>query len=382
MRKFREDLNKEAEEKRMNTIMFWEMIFIPLTAWGFVHFFVEGTKKDAIVLLMTVCSILIRIFEDKLGKYAKYLYISIMPIWGPIIIVFTNDGKFSAIEYAYIWSIILCIAGYDLSTMMVNAVLTIGINIIAMFLFPEPYLKMHHLPLWGYILLLYIMSLFTSLSVHQRLRKQERMHEQMEIYKMQMDVMQQTEKKVRGLRHDMKHHVWKLRALAEEERYLDILRYLSVMETFVENSKEYVISGNKEIDAICNFMLDKGVNKGIEVKAECNIPEETRLPIFEINSILGNLLENAIEAAAESDEKKIQMWMHVTKGVLYITIVNSYNGIVQKKGTKYISRKGGEHHGWGLSNVQEMLNRKKGIMRIQHDAENFRVDVLLYLREQ
>ncbi|MBD5089811.1 MAG: GHKL domain-containing protein [Clostridiales bacterium] len=381
MRKFREDLNREAEEKRMNTIMFWEMIFIPVTAWGFVHFFVNGTMKDAIVLLMAVCSILIRIFENKLGKYAKYLYISIMPIWGPIIIVFTNDGKFSAIEYAYIWAIIICIAGYDLSTMIINAALTIGINIIAMILFPEPYLQMHHLPLWTYILLLYIMSLFTSLSVHQRLRKQERLHEQMEIYKTQMEVMQQTEKKVRGLRHDMKHHVWKLRALAEEERYLDILAYLNVIEDFMENSKEYVISGNKEIDAICNFLLDKGVNKGIEVKAECNIPEEIQLPIFEINSILGNLLENAIEAAEESDEKKIQMSIHVSKGVLYITIINSYNGIIEKKGKKYISRKGGEHHGWGLSNVQEMLSRKKGTMRIQHDEKNFKVDVLLYLRE-
>lgn len=381
MWKFEEDLNKEAEEKRMNTIMFWEMIFIPLTAWAFVHFLLDGGRKDDIVLLMAVCSILIRIFEKKLGKYAKYFYISIMPIWGPIIIVFTNNGKFSAIEYAYIWAIIICIAGYDLSTMIINASLTIGFNIIAMILFPEPYLKMHHLPLWGYILLLYVLSLFTSLSVHQRLRKQERIHEQMEIYKKQMDVMQQTEKKVRGLRHDMKHHIWELKVLTEEERYSDILAYLSVIENFMENSKEYVTSGNKEIDAICNFLLDKGVNKGIQVKAECNIPEEIQLPIFEINSILGNLLENAIEAAAQSNEKKIQMRMHVTKGVLYIIIINSYDGIVKKKGTKYISRKGGDYHGWGLSNVQEMLRRRKGTMKIQYDEKNFRVDVLVYLKE-
>lgn len=193
--KFEEYLNKETEEKRMNTIMFWEMIFIPITAWAFVHFLLDGGRKDDIVLLMAVCSIFIRIFEKKLGKYAKYFYISIMPVWGPIIIVFTNDGKFSAIEYAYLWAIIICIAGYDLFTMIINAVLTVGLNIIAMILFPEPYLQMHHLPLWSYILLLYVMSLFTSLNVHQRLRKQERIHEQMEIYKKQMEVMRQTEKR-------------------------------------------------------------------------------------------------------------------------------------------------------------------------------------------
>lgn len=381
MRIFREDLSKKSEEKRMNTIMFWEMIFIPITAWAFVHFLLDGGRKDNIVLLMAVCSILIRIFEKKLGRYAKYFYISIMPVWGPIIIVFTNDGKFSAIEYAYIWAIIICIAGYDFSAMILNAALTIGLNILAIILFPEPFLQMHHLPLWGYILLLYVMSLFTSLNVYQRLRKQGYIQKQMEIYKKQMEVMQQTEKNVRGIRHDMKHHIWQLRILAEEKRYSDILSYLNVIETFVDNSNEYVASGNKEIDAICNFLLNKGANKGIQVKAECNIPEGIQLPIFEINSIIGNLLENAIEAAAESDEKRIELKMYVTKGILYITIINSYNGIIKKKGKRYISIKGGEHHGWGLSNVQEMLGRKNGNMWIAHDEKNFRADVLMYLRD-
>lgn len=132
-------------EKHMNTIMFWEMIGVPIVAWIFVMCFVNGTTEDAIVLLMAVFSILIRIFEERLGKYAKYLYIAIMPIWGAVTIIVDNAGRFGAIDHAYIWAIIICVAGYDFSVFKVNIILTLGCNLVAFILFPEAYLKVHHL---------------------------------------------------------------------------------------------------------------------------------------------------------------------------------------------------------------------------------------------
>lgn len=114
-----------------------------------------------------------------------------------------------------------------------------------------------------------------------------------------MDVIQQTEKNVRGLRHDLKHHVWKLWALAEEERYLDILGYLNVMETFVENSKEYVISGNKEIDAILKDIIGTVEETGQIMELNNQILQESNdrlngtVKIFEIilqssNNVISN----------------------------------------------------------------------------------------------
>lgn len=368
-----------GEEKHMNTIMFWEMIGVPIVAWIFAMCFVDGTKEDAIVLVMVVFSLLIRAVEEKLGKYAKYFYIAIMPIWGAVTIVVDHEGRFGAIDHAYIWSIIICVAGYDFSVFKLNILLTLGCNVAAFILFPEAYLKLHNLAVWIYIVLLYLLALITALSVYKRLYRQEQTMQQIRLYKRQMDIMQQTEKKVRGLRHDMKHHAQELSRLAKEERYEDILTYLRVMGEFVENPNEYVVSGNKEIDAICNFLLEKAANEGIEVEAISDIPEELRIPVFELNSILGNLLENATEAAVRSEKKKIQMEMYVKKGFFHIAIVNSYDGIVLKNGSEYASRKEGKSHGYGLRNVQEILKRNRGAMKIRHDKEMFRVDVVLYL---
>lgn len=179
----------------------------------------------------------------------------------------------------------------------------------------------------------------------------------------------------------MKHHAQELSHLAKEERYEDILTYLRVMGEFVENPNEFVVSGNKEIDAICNFLLEKAANEGIEVEARSDIPEGISMPVFELNSILGNLLENATEASVRSKEKKLQMEMYVEKGLLHISITNSYDGVLLQKGKEYVSRKGEENHGYGFRNVKEILKENRGAMKIRHDKEMFRVDVMLYLNK-
>lgn len=369
----------ELEEKHMNTIMFWEMIIIPIVAFIFVILFQHGTKKDAIVLLMTICSIAIRIFENKLGVYAKYLYTSIIPFWGAVTIIFPNDAKFGAMEHAYIWVIIVCIAGYDLLVLKVNIIVTIVSNVIGMLICPEAYLKMHTLSVWIFILMLYIVAMVTAMDAYRRIHRRDRLRHRMKVYEHQMDIMKQTEKKVRGLRHDMKHHVHELRFLAEHQRYADIMEYLEMMGYSMENVSEYISTGNKEINSICNYMLEKAVNAGVEVEAQGNIPEGIALPYFEISSILGNLLENAAEAAVKTKDPKLKLHMNLKKGVLYMRVVNSYNGIVHKKGNHYLSTKNGSYHGYGLKNVQDYVNSKKGAVEIQHDDKNFRVDVLLYL---
>lgn len=367
------------EEKQMNTIMFWEMIGVPIVAWIFVMCFLDGSREDAIVLFMVVFSLLIRIFEKRLGKYAKYLYIAIMPIWGAVTIVVDHAGRFGAIDHAYIWAIIICVAGYDFTVFKVNIILTIGCNLVAFILFPEAYLNIHSMILWVYIVFLYLLALITARIVYRRLHMQEQTRQQMQLYKKQMDIMHETEKKVRGLRHDMKHHAQELSRLAKEERCEEILTYLRVMGGFMENPNEYVVSGNKELDAICNFLLEKAANEGIEVEARSDIPEGISVPVFELNSILGNLLENATEAAVRSAEKKLQMEMYVKKGLLHIAITNSYDGVVIQNGKEYVSRKKEENHGFGLKNVQEMLKGNRGAMKIRYDKEMFRVDVMLYL---
>lgn len=148
----------QNEERLMNLIMFLANIAIPIVAFGFVYLFIDGTAKDAIVFLMAVFSILIRLFQKPLGGLAKYLYVSIMPIVGPIIIVYANDGKFAAMTQAYLLILIMSIAYFDKSVVLVNAIVTIVVNAIALVIFTDSFLLMHNIPIWIFIMLVYVLA--------------------------------------------------------------------------------------------------------------------------------------------------------------------------------------------------------------------------------
>lgn len=80
----------------MNLIMFFVNLGIPVAAFSFVMLYLHGTALDATIFLMAVLAGLVRAFEKSLGSRAKYLYVSLMPIVGTLVIVIANDGKFGA----------------------------------------------------------------------------------------------------------------------------------------------------------------------------------------------------------------------------------------------------------------------------------------------
>ena len=146
------------EEKQMNYCMFLVLVALPIAAFGFVMLFLQGTAKDAIAFLMVAASIIIRIFEKRLGEIAKYLYISVIPFFGAILIIFTNDGKYGAITQAYFLTVILGIAYYDVNVIKVNAIVTIMTNALGLIFFTESYTTLHSVIVWIFIGIVYVLA--------------------------------------------------------------------------------------------------------------------------------------------------------------------------------------------------------------------------------
>lgn len=156
------------EEKGMNLIMFIVHLAVPITAFTFVMLLLNGTVADASVFSMLIFSVLIRVFEKQLGGMAKYLYACIMPVGGAITMVVGNDGKFGAMTQAYMLALILTIAYFDASVVKVNAIVTIVVNTLAMIIFPGAYLKLHNLPVWIFILLVYLLQVIAAYVISAR----------------------------------------------------------------------------------------------------------------------------------------------------------------------------------------------------------------------
>lgn len=146
------------EEKRMNFIMFLANIVIPVAALIYVVLFLGGTAIDSVVLLMAVCAVLVRVFENQLGGLAKYLYVCIMPVIGAVVIIVGNDGCFGSMTHAYFLYMILSIAYYNVKVIYVNAIVTVFVNGIGLLAFTSAYLKMHSIPIWFFTFIVFALG--------------------------------------------------------------------------------------------------------------------------------------------------------------------------------------------------------------------------------
>lgn len=156
------------EEKRMNFVMFLINIMVPIAGTGFVMFFLGGTTRDFMCLIMAVASIIVKIFEKVLGKFAKYFYVSIIPLLGAVVMAYTGDGRFGAMTHGFFLILVLEIAYFDKSVIIVNAIVTILANLIIGLLFQTEYLVMFNAPVWIFIILEYFIGAFLALGVATR----------------------------------------------------------------------------------------------------------------------------------------------------------------------------------------------------------------------
>lgn len=204
----------------------------------------------------------------------------------------------------------------------------------------------------------------------------EALRQKVESYTNQMNVIMQSEGKVKSLRHDMKHHLNEIKLLAINRKDDSIQEYIDSMTEFIENPDEIVSSGNAEIDSVLNYLLKQAKEQLDTVEIQILLPKSMQHS-FDVNVILGNLLDNAIEAARQTTEKILKVNIHLKQGILKIEIENSFNG--KTKGDFRTTKKDKELHGIGLNNVRKMVEKYHGEMDVVTEGNMFVTRVILYI---
>ncbi len=225
----------------------------------------------------------------------------------------------------------------------------------------------------------YLYNMMSETLVNQY--ENEMLRQKIQGYSNQLDVMLQGEEKVKALRHDMKHHMNELKILAANNENKAIEKYIGDMEDFITNPNEIVSSGNLEIDSVMNYMIRRAKEELQTVNVNVRLPKDVS-HCFDINVILGNLLENGIEAARQTEEKRLDVSIELQQGFLRIQIENSYNGKLEKRHQKMFTTKRAEGlHGIGLENVRKIVEKYDGIMEMCPDRNIFRTTLILYMSE-
>lgn len=232
-------------------------------------------------------------------------------------------------------------------------------------------------------LMLYLYNLLLH-SISQQY-EMEMLKTQLQAYANQLNVVLRGEEKIKALRHDIKHHLSELMLLANKHDVAEIQKYIDEMNSFLKNPNEIVSSGNLEIDSVLNFMLQKAEKELKTVDIKVMLPEKVRHS-FDINVMLGNLLENAIKAAGKTENKYLSVHIKLKRGILKVKIENSFESsctLCEKQNRKdtilKTTKPFTKQHGIGLKNVKKIVEKYNGTMAVTAQKGIFCVNLLLYM---
>lgn len=212
--------------------------------------------------------------------------------------------------------------------------------------------------------------------------KSAEMEQQIKMYANQFDVIGQSWQNIRALRHDMKNHIALIDIYLQNKKYKKASEYVDKLGEGLKNEKEYVKTGNIEIDSILNYKLGYVEKKfGYKPDIQIDVPAHSFMSGFDLNVLLSNLLDNAIEAISKVNDKLLNIRIRFSQGILYISVYNTFDGKLCEKDGRLLSIKSNiGNHGVGLENVRKIVEKFDGTMKIEHESNIFKIDIILFFK--
>lgn len=218
------------------------------------------------------------------------------------------------------------------------------------------------------------------LQTYQEKAEKNLLQQQNNAYMKQLKLITQSQENIRIMRHDMKLHLSTLQSLIEKRDNNSALEYIKTTYNLAGFNNEHAKSGNVIFDSILNYKIFEAKNSGIEVSLNISIPDKLNFQPIDMVIIIGNLFDNAIEATSKlNNNKKIEIIIEFNRSILYIRVINSFDGELKYRDKKLITtHKDNDNHGFGLQSVQNSIDKYHGTISFHHTDKTFSVDVLLY----
>lgn len=205
--------------------------------------------------------------------------------------------------------------------------------------------------------------------------------EQNKYYEHQIELMRTSVENIKIFRHDLKNKLSPLYELAISGKSEELIERISELTNTCCGNSGQVISGNSDIDSIINFKLQQAERENIKVFAKIHVPAELSVSPFDLAAILGNLIDNSIEAASMVEtDRWINIDIKYTKGRFILEISNSYDGFLKKNNGFFVSRKVDQsNHGLGIKSIKAAVQKYDGAVQITHTDNAFTVKILMYV---
>jgi signal transduction histidine kinase len=229
--------------------------------------------------------------------------------------------------------------------------------------------------IWSFIILL-----FAIVNTHERMKQKYDADFSRDIIATGREHYQRMNEQFDALRimkHDYKFHLKSALDMLEKGNLEKSKTYLSGLHEKIENKELPNFCGNVVINSLVSDYARKCKELNIDFNVSILIPDGFNVPNYEMCIVLGNLLENAVEACQKLDDnRQIKLVLKPKGEQLILMVRNTFDGEVVLDEEKIVSTKKDDSGGIGLDSVKAVVDRFGEMFRINYDSEFFSVFVL------
>lgn len=201
---------------------------------------------------------------------------------------------------------------------------------------------------------------------------------QLEIQTEQYKRILETTENNRKMHHDLRHHILLIQGFLNAGETRQAEDYL---QNYMQTLDKYEVTRfckNTVINILVSHYQTSAADKEITFTARVDIPSKLTVSDFDISVLLGNLLENAIEAAEHAKEEDCFILLNIicSGKMLAITVDNGFDGHVNLDSGRYLSTKK-QHSGIGLKSITNIAEKYNGGVQFSHEETIFHASVML-----
>ena len=184
-------------------------------------------------------------------------------------------------------------------------------------------------------------------------------------------------KEMRGYKHDFHHHLQTLKGQLESGEIGRALAYIEQLDNQLMNVDTLLKTGNVSLDAILSAKIAQAKAGNISVTVKANVPDLLTISDLELSIIVGNLLDNAIEACCTvPGDRFIRIFMSMKGNMLYFSMLNTAGAKKKKTGSLFATHKDGIH-GFGLRRAESILEEHGGWVKYNSEDGAFTSEFLV-----
>lgn len=358
-----------------NNLLFTLPVFL-----GFFFLCTQGERLGRLAvgliffcLIMSVCAML-DTYLFSLNSYDIITRLARPVVFGLLLLLFRRrlpDGP--AVLPPRLWKLVLGLAAMPLCALVAVVLLT-----------NEKYTSpaVHTLAMnQGLVVLpfvlvtsLVLLRAIRVLADHQKLERTAQLAEMRELY---YQGLRREQDQVRTLRHDLRNHLTALQGLLARGQTAQAAGYLEQIagSPWAQGNQQFC--ENETANVVLSSKAEAARRLGLQTEFQAALPRDLPIADPDLCALLGNAIDNAMEAAQKAANKKVRLRCRTDKGLFMLQVENALTG--DERPDLSTTKKDKAAHGFGLAGMREIAARYGGSLEAGPREGRFELVVCLPL---